>query len=103
MKETPSDLRSFLREGESLVLADRNKSSFRDVKQKWFVPQKNEPDLKPEPKVKSEHEPLADAENPATASEVQIEKEVQSISLHPEKSTKPKFDQVCVLNNTMRI
>jgi hypothetical protein len=92
VKETPSDLSGFLREGETFVVADRNKSSFSGVKQKWFVPERNEPELKPE--AGSELE-LEKATETSTAGEVDIDKEVQSISVHPEKSTKPKLDQVC--------
>ena len=98
VKETLSDLSSFLKEGETLVAvsADRSESSFSDVKQEWFVPEKNEPELKPEP----ENKPALDVESTGVkdpiAEEVKIEKEVQSISLQPEKLTKPKFDQVSV-------
>ena len=57
---------------------------------------KNEPELKPEPENKPELDAESTGVKDPIAEEVKIEKEVQSISLQPEKLTKPKFDQVSV-------
>ena len=108
--DVPSDANSFLKDGESIILVDKYSSSFKNVKQKWFVPEKQESETEKIETEKEEPDTLKKEEQSETPKEEEIEGKnasesevAESLEMKegekPEapkilKSTKPQIDQV---------
>ena len=104
--DASSDANSFLKDGESIVPFDKCNSSFKNVKQKWFVPEKHEPEKEKietekkketkeseTPKEEDIEAKNVDESGVAESQETKEEEEKEQLPKVP-KSTKPQIDQV---------